>query len=857
MQKSYDPATNFAPVKPLVEARDTDTPSKGWIHDALREKYKDKMSERKTTWRSMLGVGQMIALFMEGKQKLVYNPFSKSYAPVEVKTNHADYLGPMNVFQFYATKHDQQWLGSNPNIRIVAQGDDERMLSAAKGADIMLEHYERKFYTVPFSRAESKLVQCFGTNINRVRFDPYKKGGKILREITEEREIELGEGFGECECGATGTAKEFGEAEIAPGVSMPQCQQCGSLAVMVEPPPREIVPMVVGKEQVPYGDIICEVVPLPASRWDIRYPIEESSWAIIETMTNLGAVHLSLGKIKLKEKDKENPGLEIMDALVGMGSGVDSSSASGLRAVRDGRAQHEVVSTEMFLSAEDLWDIKPGQDEKTVSGHVFKKDVRLSEVFPDGACICALNGMELITGIYPESHKEQLTSGAYHAKPLSGTGRGLEDMLEPQKRLNKSDAQIYDYHQSIATPAILHAKGAIKMDEARYLGHPKANIAVNLQHFPNIKDLGQLVRPLEGRSAGQLMYQYAYTTLNNFMQLQSHVTEFSGGLPGVDNETATGAKITAALGQSMFAPLLSGKISTRLGNGKNIVKIFTKNFPYPKFFASHFRGKNRLSKGQWLAGADVEGDFEYEVEQDSEIARNSYTKQQQLIEVFAGVFGGYQNYLAAKQTDPEGVNAIMRQYNLDLETDTDDEIGEICRGRLDSAMKLADVAMKQLSQMYGEMGAQYFVADALLDGIDNPIEPFELQQDVQLKWYADYFHTDEGLSLAPHQRAIINAFITRHFIYQQNQQSMLAEAAAQVELAGQAPMMQAQADAQMQQGKQQLQLAGAQNEMANEQAQTELENQADAEIIKTGGQMIRDKAKLATDQQRQQMKNAQ
>lgn len=812
--------------------------------DALRAKYKEKMSIDKRTWREMLGVGQMIALFIEGKQQLFFNPFSKTYAPVEIKTASAHRPRGMNVMQFYATKHDQQWLGSNPNIQIVAQGDDERIAAAAKAADIVLEHYERKCYTVPFSRSEAKMAQCFGTVINRVQFDPQLKGGKVIKEIVEDREIDISEGYGECECGHMGTAKEFNETEIMPGVSMPQCAACGSRAVSVEPPVKSVMPMVVGQEPVEYGDIVVEMLPLPACRWDLRVQAEESSWFITEKITNIGEVHLKLGKVKLKDRDRENPGHDIMDAITQLGTPVGGESTTGMQNSRDGKAEHEVISTEMFLSPEDLWDIRSKQDEKTVSGEVIPKGVRLSELFPDGACVCGLNGLDIITGIYAESHKKQVTSGAYYAKALSGVGRGMADMIETQKRVNASDNQIYDYHQSLATPAVLYAKGAIKQDEAQYLGNPKVNIPVDLQHFPEIKSLEQVVSPMRPQGAAGLFYEYAYNTLANFMQLQSHVTEFSGGLPNVNNKTATGAQITSALGQSLFTPLLAGKVGLRLGNAKNIIETFREHFPFPKYFASKFRGKNRIEKGRFFQGADCEGDFEFYVEKDSEIPRNLYTKRQEMFEMFTGVFGGYPNYLAAKAQNPDEVNAILRQYNIEIEGDTSDTIGEICRARLDEAFQLADQQAAQLQAAFGASGAEYLDPSQILVSLSSVIEPLELEHEEQLKWYARYFHTDEGLKLDAGKRAIVNAFIATHFTMAQNQQMVLQTAAAEIQAAAAGPMMEMQAA----QGQQQLEQQSLAAQMEQEQAEADLENQAGQELIKTGGQAMRDKMKVATKQ---------
>lgn len=856
-----DNTINYAPVLPLIKAKDTETPSSTYVSDALRAKYKGLMAQDKRTWREMMGVGQLIALFIEGKQRLFFNPFSKTYAPIELKAHEAQKPRAMSVMQFYSTKHSQQWLGSNPNIQIVPQGDDDRIISAAKGADIMLEHYERKFYTTHFNQQEALLVQCFGTNINRVRFDPGAQGGKVLREIIENQEIELGEGYGECECGKTGTAKEFPGIEIAEGLSMPVCSSCGSMAVHVEPAEKQVLPMVTGSEPVPYGDITIEVVPFPATRWDLRCQIEDSSWAIIEKVTNLGAVQLALGKLKLKERDKENPGLDIMDAITQIGTPVGGDSSTGLNNTRDGRSQHEVVATEMFLSAADLHDIKTRQDEKTVSGQILPKDTPFSELFPDGACICGLNGLDIITGIYPESHKKQLTSGVYHAKPLSGVGRGLADMIETQKRINATDNQILDYHQSLATPAMLYAKGSIKMDEARYLGSPKLNIPVDLRHFPEMKSLDQLVKPLQPQSAGALFYEYSYNTLTNFMQLQSHVTEFGEALAGMKGQTATAANLSASLAQSLFAPLLAGKVNCRIGNARNIVHAFTSHFPFPKHFSSQFKGKNRQSKGKWFKGADIEGDFEFFVEKDSEVPRNQFTKRQEMMEMFTGVFGGYQNYQMAKQTDPEEVNAILRAYNIDLEADTSDVIAEICRERIDNAFVLADQMLGLLSQTFGDEAAAYFDPNTVISGLTPAIEQFELEHEAQLKWYASYFHTDEGRELDPPKRGVVNALIATHFSMAQGQQTALAQAAAMVQLAGQQPLMEAelanqeaQGQMQIEQGQAQMAMEGEKMAMGQAQAEQDLENQANQEIIKSGGQMLRDTHKIATDKERQKMK---
>jgi hypothetical protein len=101
-----------------------------------------------------------------------------------------------------------------------------------------------------------------------------------------------------------------------------------------------------------------------------------------------------------------------------------------------------------------------------------------------------------------------------------------------------------------AMPATLFDERLLPNGVSSYLGSLQ-NIPVNLSSTQTGPRCGNRRPPASAPAPTGQHFNFAQQ-LDYFMQKASRVTDFSGGLPGVNNETATGAEIAQATSQGLF-----------------------------------------------------------------------------------------------------------------------------------------------------------------------------------------------------------------------------------------------------------------------------------------------------------------
>jgi hypothetical protein len=423
---------NYAPVKPFLALAETNghrSPyAKHNLAEAIKEKYQEKLKENEQSWKEMISVGQMIALFIEGKQQLDWNPFSNAWTPRKLSHSDPNKIKAVNFMQYYSTMWQSKWGSSNPDIVVQARSVDDREIAKARKVNAVAEYLETTLYGSAtgsrYKYHEGLMAQCFGWYGNRVR-PCYKSGRSVMRPIIEEREVSMGDGWGKChDCDYSGPGP-FNSVQISQTDSMPLCPNCGSTGVVYEPPVTQMMQHETGQERVKLPNIIAEALPFPACRWDIRHRMCDSPWALYEQEGNENAIRRVIGEIRLPEGDTSNTfGLDAVATLSAMGSPMGGKSD-----VQNTKRSGPTIS-ELYLSADDLYDIIISGDEQTVEGDNLPTGARASDIFPDGCCAVGINGFNLLWGLYAEHHSQTISDGVYHMKPLSGTGRGVVDATE-------------------------------------------------------------------------------------------------------------------------------------------------------------------------------------------------------------------------------------------------------------------------------------------------------------------------------------------------------------------------------------------------------------------------------------------
>jgi hypothetical protein len=200
---------NLAPLQPLLQlGRNSPKPS-NYLWDALKERARHYLNTQKTVRQEMLLSGELVSNFISGKQFLMPSLYEPGrFVPFEMPNANAQKRA-LNITQFYVSNCLFKWLLSNPDIKVEPAIDTDEAEGAADAATIIVDRYEREFYKARITIQEAMQGICWGSYIWRVFPDVGKPIATAVREVLENRDIELGEGFGQCgECGFAGTGNE-------------------------------------------------------------------------------------------------------------------------------------------------------------------------------------------------------------------------------------------------------------------------------------------------------------------------------------------------------------------------------------------------------------------------------------------------------------------------------------------------------------------------------------------------------------------------------------------------------------------------------------------------------------------------
>src|SRR5260370_12491312 len=181
-----------------------------------------------------------------------------------------------------------------------------------------------------------------------------------------------------------------------------------------------------------------------------------------------------------------------------------------------------------------------------------------------------------------------------------GVGRGMEDTAAVQRRFNAVDGQIYQGLAPTATPAVVTDMSLLKEDQGRYLFAPGHNIDISLALIAINMRLQDALYVGNRGAVSQQYVQYGSQFLREMAQISSLVTEFTNGLIGVDNRTATGAQITAQLANSLYGPMLASKGQLRVEIAKKIVCLVSAHSASGRYYPGKGAARRRMVSRQDL-----------------------------------------------------------------------------------------------------------------------------------------------------------------------------------------------------------------------------------------------------------------
>lgn len=796
LQKSDSP--NLAPAAGLqtaIDRRKRDSSVEVGVK-WFRE-YRDELSrENNATWENQILLWQLIFAFVEG------NTLGRRgrnggwrWASLPKTTDQPVY--GLNLARFYSRNIKAKWVQSNTDVvwRPISDADDAE--GAAKFATKIHDYYRRILYTQNFRQAEAMLAQCG----KYARYYYYSEDEKryARRERISKQQLQFGDGSWFCaDCGESGSADELlgavADSGIVPGQNTEGtdppmdgsgfgdsagvtedgglflqrgelCPICGSPNLDFQQPESVEVESVDGWEFFETGDIVCETVPPFELKHDISLPPHESPYLIRRRRVRVAILQSKYPDLKISPSDSGDEGLrreaEIRKAVYG-------SQRTSVEGATDEQTAEMI---QVWLDPCMYATLKLKEKLKTVSGVEIPAGVPLVELFPEGMYQCWIEGIEGMVDLRNEHHKDFWVGGEYDKRVMSSLGVGLEDIVQGGMQYNLIMSIIYAQLRSSALPATLFEQKLLPGGMSSYLGS-MANIPVDTTTLDG-KSLRDVVHQLTPQPPTGQHFNYAQQ-IEYFVQKASMVTDFSGGLPGVNNSTATGAQIAAANSQGLFAPQLGLKADVDRRGAEIVVGLFRKYTPDEIFIA--IKGKRGGLEGEWFNASRINVQMFAEVVPDSYLPQTNLERRQRWDE-FLSKIGGLPGLKMAMTEMPAFVETLAELHDVDLGSEDYTAAANLCAMRLkqmEAALPTLAVWLEQLppvqvvpDPMTGEpveapIDPMEEAGKLLIESLQPPIEAEEIGHLPAVMYLRSALTEDKYLTAPPELRAGIKAMIGAH-----------------------------------------------------------------------------------------------
>lgn len=817
---------NYSPLRPLERAADK-TPQvspdlEKWLI-SLTGKLFDRNRE---TWDAKALDAQANELFYRGYQRLRRATYGAYWRPLEQKPVHYT----INSFRFWSDLITSKWLASTTDYEIAVANETIEAASGGRVAEKIADHYAGKFYTQVFRTLESKRAQFEGNFARYVYYNP-KLPVKARVPIVEEAQMQLAPGAGLCgACGYSGTEDEFTPQmpvssspapEMAPEEPMegpgpdgtpaheaaevpeapetmaeeaaegpvsapvaPMCPACGSDVVQMTPVEPVSFHQVTGYEEKQVGDLDIQSPSLYNLRYDVTVGLEGSNFLVWDEWFDR----------------------EVADSLY-PGIKKESDAAGSVAATaRESLERHAIASGSRDTAREDriklrrVW-LRPclyatytfPEPTDTAAGTI-PQGTKLTDLFPDGLYIAMIGN--LVVDLRGENKDDHWCGTGYFLLPTSGLHDGISDMREPQRQLNSGKSLLNLWMRHQASPATL--VNTLLVDPNEWSGEPHKAVPIKHENLGLIEgmDISKAVFPVTGAPFPSGIMAYG-TELKNDLQLAAHATDFSGGLPGVNNSTATGAQIAQSLAQSIHTTQLAQRAYVDARTAELILKLFRKYCWDERWI--QLKGDYGDLDGEYFMAADIDFDFKVEPITDSWLPRTKQQRQENLEKALMvlGSAGGF------AMAPPALIAEIADTYGVDFGDEKFSQSVRVARARINQMrvnlpglapiMQALPATEMQADPMTGapvevpvdpvaELGA------LLVQTLQPPLNPREIGVEEAINYLRAWYLTDEGRESPPELIAGVNALVDQMFLMAGQVQGAIASMGAQVQAAGAPPM---------------------------------------------------------------------
>lgn len=434
----------------------------------------------------------------------------------------------MNKIRPYNNEVTALWVQSNPEVQFaVLIEDDRQRVKTLDAIRDLNDHFNILHLNEKFLLNCAQFGQFDGNYCAEIYFDKDSRNGLQWYEEYQTQDIPE-EMWGRCyACGSIGPIPTM------------TCLSCGS-------PDLEQVPLQAAQVETQKsadwqksGEVDCKF----SRSWNHHFSYTTgpglSPWRYHEEDWAREAAEHKFGKLDGTANDSAWQADELMHPDRVMRRAERQSNTASIGSDY-GDTDDCVLIQRFWRNPEMLHYIAGTKDTKLPNGEVVPARVRWSEYFSKGLCTLTAPGTASFIDMYPEMHAERFIDGIFGVSPGQEIGHGNDDAPVAQKQYNLLHSGEYHYIQRTFHPSIVAKRNAFKGENLRLFNRPDG--VLQYKGDEDVRTLFSVVQAPELSSRIPLLKE----SLDAMLQAQTGAQNSQGDYPGVNNPTATAAKIGLA-----------------------------------------------------------------------------------------------------------------------------------------------------------------------------------------------------------------------------------------------------------------------------------------------------------------------
>lgn len=742
---------NFAPVKPLADAKRTAKSSNGNdsnLNAIFRDLYRRTIDEYDAGFRQVIEQARVIQNLYSGKLVMKKDMGGEGYVLLKpLKRPRSSHRSNFPVFPQNFTTLLSKWIKSKPIMSAQVYGDGLRSTLAARGVDMIVKHYFRRFFDGPenfYEAHEGHSALEYGTYMTQFYYDDRINQIRQVVPIIQNENKVVTPGYGAClsGCGFEGHPSDFQKTQ-AP---YPQCPQCGGFkTTAMVPDAMADVANIVGAEEIVQGDIACRLLNFAATRFDPHVYAHQSDTLIYHEYVPLGFARSLVGdEIELNPGEFSDINMQILDSLAMRGGSIEGAGENEY----DGFAapiSERTPLTSMWLKPEAYTGIKLKKPEQTVSGTI-PADVPFEQIWPEGVCVMSFEGMNLQVGVFAE--EANVASSTYLTVSHSGIGKSIADGVDVAKDINEVHSMAMAGLKKMgATGLVIDANSGITQEMVRDMLKPGKGVFVDTKGS-GLDDIRKAVTQLQLNPVNPVLPQYA-VQLNNLLNMVTMTGDFTQGMvQDVDINTLGGQQLAHAKAEEAKGIIYSGKVFHRKQCAPLIVKLVRKHMQLPRWY-SNSDDPQAQARGKYITGVDLPTDIEFISVADSEVPVNPAERKIASRELFEKA-GGITPVLEAATMFPQDTAFFLSTYGIKLPSLDQDQVQLVCLSRLDQIIELSNI---------------YDDPMVILDQLTKKVRIDESMHILKAGFLESLLDDDEADQWSPLVMATVQMLINLHYDY--------------------------------------------------------------------------------------------